>query len=68
MMPTGLFSQIALIVLSLGIVFTYISPNLDEVKKTQDTIGIYQAERAKVSDVNTKLDQVAAKLNRPPVV
>jgi Tfp pilus assembly protein PilO len=63
MMPTGLFSQIALIVLSVGIIFTYITPTLDEVKKTQDTIGVYQTEREKVSDVNAKLDQVAAKLN-----
>lgn len=63
MMPTGLLSQIALIVLSVGIVFTYITPKLDEVKKTQDTIGIYKIERSKVSAVNMKLDQVAANLN-----
>ncbi len=63
MMPTGLFSQIALIILSVGIVFTYVTPTLDEVKKTQDNIGVYQTEREKVSDVNAKLDQVAAKLN-----
>ncbi len=62
-MPTGLLSQIALIILSVGIIFTYISPALDEIKKTQDTIGVYQSERAKVSDVNLKLEQVAAKLN-----
>ncbi len=62
-MPTGLFSQIALIVLSVGIIFTYITPTLDEVKKTQDTIGVYQTERGKVSEVNTKLDQVASRLN-----
>ncbi len=63
MMPTGLFSQIALIVLSVGIIFTYITPTLDEVKKTQDTIGVYQTEQAKVSDVTAKLDQVASRLN-----
>ena len=63
MMPTGLFSQIALIILSVGIVFTYITPKLDEVEKAQDNIGVYQTEREKVSDVNAKLDQVAAKLN-----
>ena len=63
MMPTGLFSQIALIILSVGIIFSYITPALDEVKKTQDTIGVYKTEREKVSDVNAKLDQVASKLN-----
>lgn len=63
MMPTGLLSQIALIILSVGIVFTYIIPKLDEVKKSQDTIGIYKTQHSKVSEVNLKLDQVAAKLN-----
>ncbi len=62
-MPTGLFSQIALIILSVGIVLTYIRPTLDEIKSTQDTIGVYQVEQEKVSSVNAKLDQVAEKLN-----
>lgn len=63
MMPTGLFSQIALIILSVGIVFTYITPKLDEVEKAQDTIEIYKTQYSKVSEVNMKLDQVATKLN-----
>ncbi len=62
-MPTGLFSQIALIILSVGIIFTYITPTLDEIKKTQDTITVYKTEREKVSDVNLKLDQIASRLN-----
>lgn len=63
MMPTGLFSQIALIILSVAIIFTYITPTLDEVKMSQDTIGVYMSEREKVSEVNAKLDQIATKLN-----
>jgi Tfp pilus assembly protein PilO len=63
MMPTGLFSQISLIILSVGVVFTYVTPTLDEIKKTQDTITVYETEREKVSDVNLKLDQVASTLN-----
>lgn len=63
MMPTGLFSQLALIVLSLGIIFTYIQPTLDSIKNTQNTIGIYQTEREKVASVNAKLDRVASSLN-----
>ncbi len=62
-MPTGLFSQLALIVLSLGIIFTYIQPTLDGVKSTQNTIGIYKTEREKVANVNAKLDRVSATLN-----
>ncbi len=62
-MPTGLFSQIALILLSVGVIFTYVSPTLDGVKKNQDTIAVYQTEKAKVADVNLKLDQVATRLN-----
>jgi hypothetical protein len=63
MMPTGLFSQIALIILSVGIIFTYIKPALGEIGTTQDTIVVYQTERQKVSDVNQKLDQVTSSVN-----
>jgi hypothetical protein len=63
MMPTGLFSQIALIILSVGIIFTYVIPSLTEIKKTQDTVTIYQTEREKVSEVSLKLDNKASQLN-----
>jgi hypothetical protein len=63
MMPTGLFSQIALVVLSLGIIFTYVKPAFDEIKTKQDTIASYQTEYAKVSDVSAQLSTVSAKLN-----
>jgi Tfp pilus assembly protein PilO len=63
MMPTGLLSQISLIILSVGVIFTYVTPTLDEIKKTQDTITVYETEKEKVSDVNLKLDQVASTLN-----
>ena len=62
-MPTGLFSQIVLVVLSLGIIFTYIKPVLGEIGTTQDDIVVYQAERQKVSDVNKKLDHVTSSVN-----
>lgn len=63
MMPTGLFSQIALIILSLGVIFTYIKPALGEIGTTQDNIVVYQNERQKVSDVNQKLDRVNSSVN-----
>jgi hypothetical protein len=63
MMPTGLFSQIALIVLSFGIIFTYIKPVLGEIGTTQDNIAVYQTERQKVTEVNQKLERVATAVN-----
>jgi hypothetical protein len=63
MMPTGLFSQIALIVLSLGIIFTYIKPVLGEIGTLQDNITVYQTERQKVSNVNQKLERVSSAVN-----
>ena len=63
MMPTGLFSQIALIILSLGIIFTYIKPALGEIGTLQDNIAVYQTERQKVTDVNQKLERVASAVN-----
>lgn len=63
MMPTGLFSQIALVVLSFGIIFTYIKPVLSEVGALQDTVTVYQTERQKVSEVNQKLESVASAVN-----
>ena len=62
-MPTGLFSQIALIILSLGIIFTYIKPALGEIGTLQDNIAVYQTERQKVTDVNQKLERVASAVN-----
>lgn len=62
-MPTGLFSQIALVVLSFGVIFTYIKPVLSEVGALQDTVTIYQTERQKVSEVNKKLESVANAVN-----
>ena len=59
-MPTGLFSQIALIVLSLGIIFTYIKPVLGEIGTLQDNITVYQTERQKVTNVNQKLDRIVS--------
>jgi hypothetical protein len=63
MMPTGLFSQIALIVLSLGIIFTYIKPALSEIGTLQDSITVYQTERQKVANVNQKLERVSSAVN-----
>ena len=47
MVPSGLFTQIAMIGLSVGIVITYIMPTFDEIKLLQDNISDHQIEIAK---------------------
>ena len=55
MIPKGLFSQLALIILSGLLIFTYIKPSLVRVKETEDRISLYQEQRMKVQAVNDKL-------------
>lgn len=55
MIPKGLFTQIAMIILSFAIIFTYVKPMFEEIASTQDDIGVYQAERSKVMSVNSQL-------------
>jgi hypothetical protein len=58
MIPKGLFSQVALIVLSVMIIFTYIKPSLLTTKTIQDKITLYQEQQLKVSSVNEKLSKL----------
>lgn len=58
MIPKGLFSQIALILLSLLIIFTYVKPSLLTTKTIQDKITLYQQQRLKISTVNDKLEKL----------
>tara|TARA_B100000508_G_scaffold138723_1_gene135367 strand:- start:10512 stop:11093 length:582 start_codon:yes stop_codon:yes gene_type:complete len=55
MIPKGLFTQIAMIILSVGILITYVQPTFAEIGKVQDQIEVYQQERKKVIDVNSRL-------------
>ena len=55
MIPKGLFSQLALIILSVLLVFTYVKPSLVKVKETENRVGLYQEQRMKVQAVNDKL-------------
>lgn len=59
MIPKGLFSQLIMIALAIGIVFTYIQPTFSSIQETQSDIQTYRIERQKVSAVNALLaDQV----------
>ena len=55
MIPNGLFTQIGIAVLSVGIIVSYIRPTFTNIAVKQDQIAVYQVERAKVSEVNTQL-------------
>jgi hypothetical protein len=63
MIPRGLFSQIALILLAVLIIFSYVKPKMQEIKSVQDTIMVYKQEEQKVTDVNQKLTKLKSKIN-----
>ncbi len=63
MIPKGLFTQIAMVILAGGIIFTYIKPEFTEISDVQDNIEVYKTEREKVSSVNLKLASLVATLD-----
>ncbi len=63
MIPKGLFTEIILIGLAVGIVFTYVRPSFAEITKIQDDTLLYQTEREKVAAVNDTLDSMLDTLN-----
>lgn len=63
MIPKGLFTEIIMIGLAVGIVFTYIRPSFADITKIQDDIMLYQTEREKVSAVNDTLESMVAKMD-----
>lgn len=62
MIPKGLFTEIIMIALAVGIVFTYIKPTFAEITKTQDDIMLYRTEIEKISGVNEDLQVLVDKL------
>ena len=63
MIPKGLFAQLAILLVSVGIIFTYIKPTFESIGETQDAISVYQIERDKVSFVNDQLATQLASVN-----
>lgn len=57
MIPKGLFTQIALVIISVGIIITYIKPEFSSVNETQNNITLYQTENSKVREVNQELER-----------
>lgn len=63
MIPSGLFTQIAVVALSVGIIFTYIKPALGVVAVTQDNIAVYQDKITEVESVNNDLNLLSAQIS-----
>ena len=62
MIPNGLFTQIIMLGLAIGIVFAYVQPAFSTIGEIQDDISVYRAERDKVSGVNQQLQQLLDKM------
>lgn len=56
-------TQVAMTVLSVGILFFYIQPTFTNIGTIQDSILLYQTETAKVSEVNARLESLVSRVN-----
>lgn len=63
MIPKGLFTQIGMVIISVAIIITYVEPEFQEIAQVQDNISTYQDERARVSQVNDRLQSLANQLD-----
>ena len=61
MIPQGLIAQIGMIIVSVGIYFSYIQPTFNAVSATNEQIEIIKIEREKVSSVNDQLNSLIVK-------
>jgi hypothetical protein len=55
MITKGLFTQLAMIFLAVGIGYFYVMPTFNAVGEIQDDIALYKDERTKVDAVNQEL-------------
>ena len=63
MIPYGLLSQIALIVVAAALTITYTKPMFTDISEVQDKISVYQTETAKVAAVNQALATLVKKVD-----
>jgi hypothetical protein len=62
MIPSGLFSQISMIVLAVGIGIFLIKPTFDDIQTMQDEITKFQEQRQTIDEVNAQLASLVARL------
>lgn len=63
MIPKGLFSQLVMIGLAVGIVVTYVQPTLASIQETQADTQMYRVERQKIVAVNALLVSQVSRLD-----
>lgn len=63
MIPSGLFTQIGMVVVAIGIIVTYIQPTFERIGDTQDNISVYEDQRKKVVLVNSQLESLVSKID-----
>lgn len=56
-------TQIGMLILGVGIVFTYVKPTFAEIGTMQTTIAQYQEEQRKVNEVNAQLARLVSEVN-----
>jgi Tfp pilus assembly protein PilO len=66
MFGNSLLTQVIVAGISIGIIFTYIQPKLGEIKSRQDEIAQTRDELQRVTEVNTRLEQLYDQLNSIP--
>jgi Tfp pilus assembly protein PilO len=66
MIGNSLLTQIIVAAIAIGIVVTYIKPQLGEIKGRQDEIAQTREEVKKVADVNARLAELYAQLSAIP--
>ena len=64
MIPNGLFTQIGIVIVSVGILFTYVRPEFAAIGATQDEIAAYQTERTKIDEVNNRLSTLQGRMRQ----
>ena len=62
MIPKGLFTQIAMVVVSIAIIITYIEPAFREIGVIQNDTQLYATEREKVAEVNGRLSSLVSRM------
>lgn len=62
MIPKGLFTQIAMLILAVAIIITYVQPAFVKIGSVQDDIGVYEEQRDKVASVNDQLAALVARM------
>ena len=63
MITKNIFIHVAMIAISIGIIFTFVEPTFGQIGKLQDDIVVYQVEQQKVSSVNNQLMALVNVLN-----